>query len=145
MALFMFQIFSLKMEQEICNYTIRCLQSNLSLGIHQELSAGIVAVCAMYWKSDVLTTLSELACVPGSLVFGALPDTGSPGVPVERSHRFSWSENVHSSCPPHQIIQRTDPSMGAAELRMGRGMALQQLTSNAGFSDQWIFQLCFFK
>lgn len=29
----------------------------------------------------MLTTLSELACVPRSLVFGALPDTGSPRVP----------------------------------------------------------------
>lgn len=145
MALFMFQIFSLKMEQENCSCTIWCLQSNLSLDIHQQLSAGSVAVCAMYWKADLLATVSELACVPESLVFGALPDTGSPGVPG----RAFPSLHVVQECAlpplPHQKIQRTDPSMGAVDLRMGRGTVLQQLTSDAGFPDQWIFQLCSFK
>lgn len=123
----MFQIFSLKMEQENCSCTIRCLQSNLSLDIHKQLSAGSEAVCAMYWKSDLLTTLSELACVPRSLVFGALPDTGSPRVPGRAFPSLHMVQECVLPLFPCQNTQRTDPSMDAAELRIGRGMVLQQL------------------
>lgn len=93
----------------------------------------------------MLTTLNELACFPGSLVFGALPDTGSPGVPGRAFPSLHVVRECALPLLPHQNIQRTDPSMGAAELGMGRGMVLQQLISDAGFSDQWVFQLCFFK
>lgn len=121
MALFMFQIFSLKMEQENCSCNIRCLQSNLSLDSHRQFSAGSVGVCAMYWKSDVLTTLSELACVPGSLVFGALSDSGSPGVPGRAFPSLHMVQECVLPLLPHQSIQRRDPCLGWALQSSGWG------------------------
>ena len=51
MALFTFQMSSLKKEHKNCSSTFQCLQSNLSLGFHKQFSIGSVTVCAMYRKS----------------------------------------------------------------------------------------------
>lgn len=64
----------------------------------------------------MLTALSEVACVPGSLGFGALSDSGSPGVPGRAFPSLHMVQECVLPLLPHQNIQRTDPSMGAAEL-----------------------------
>lgn len=66
-----------------------------------------------------------------SLVFGPLPDTGSPRVPVRAFPSLHVVPEFAFPAPSFPDIQRTDILMGAAELRVERG-------SSATVNKQWM-------
>ena len=133
MALFMFQMSSPKTERQNCSCTIQCLQSKLGLRFHKQLSKGSVTFCAMYRESDILAPWSKLAFVLGSLVFGPLPDTGSPWVAVRAFPSFHM---VLEFVPPLPRDSEDGYLGGCCRAENRRGALLQQLTN-----DGWILRL----